>query len=162
PGRSSDRADGLGRTGGGASQSRDPVAPPRERELATVHVRLGRRPGRRHARRRRRVEPDHRPGRPLRPRRAPDAGVPDPTAGGAATIVLSDDQPLDKMQAVGVKPTQGTFGIADARIISPGDPEGSVLFYRVAKLGGGRMPRVGSSAVDERAVAMLGDWIERM
>lgn len=83
-------------------------------------------------------------------------------AGGAATIVLSDDVTLEKTQAVGVKPSQGTFGIADARIINPGDPAGSVLLYRTAKLGGGRMPRIGSAAVDERAVTMLGDWIERM
>jgi uncharacterized repeat protein (TIGR03806 family) len=83
-------------------------------------------------------------------------------AGGAATIVLGDDVPLAKMIAVGVRPSQGTFGIADARIIGPGDPEGSTLLYRVAKLGGGRMPRVGSAAVDGRAVALLGEWIARM
>ena len=83
-------------------------------------------------------------------------------AGGSATIQLTDDLPLDKMQAVGVKPSQGSFGIADARIISPGDPEGSALLYRVSKLGGGRMPRIGTTEVDDRAVKMLGDWIESM
>jgi uncharacterized repeat protein (TIGR03806 family) len=83
-------------------------------------------------------------------------------AGGAATIWLSDDLPLDKMQVIGVRPAQGAFGIADARVIQPGDADGSVLLYRVAKLGGGRMPRVGSNRVDERAVAMLGEWIDRM
>jgi putative heme-binding domain-containing protein len=51
------------------------------------------------------------------------------------------------------------FAITDARVIRPGDPEGSVLLYRTSKLGGGRMPRVGSALVDERAIAMLADWI---
>jgi putative heme-binding domain-containing protein len=82
--------------------------------------------------------------------------------GGSATIVLSDDVARDQMNAFEVKPTQGSFGINEARIIRPGDPEGSVLLYRTAKLGGGRMPRVGSGLVDERGVALLGDWIAAM
>jgi uncharacterized repeat protein (TIGR03806 family) len=83
-------------------------------------------------------------------------------AGGTATIWLSDDLPLEKMNLIGAQPAQGSFGISDARLIRPGDPEGSVLLYRVAKLGGGRMPRLGSGSVDDRGVAMLGDWIARM
>ncbi len=83
-------------------------------------------------------------------------------AGGTATIWLSDDLPVGKMNLVGAKPGQGAFGISDARLIRPGDPEGSVLLYRVAKLGGGRMPRLGSNSVDERGVALLGDWIASM
>jgi putative heme-binding domain-containing protein len=47
-------------------------------------------------------------------------------------------------------------------IVAPGDPAGSVLYYRVSKLGGGRMPRVGSSQVDERATRMIHDWIAAM
>ena len=43
-----------------------------------------------------------------------------------------------------IRPIQGTFNIAGARIIAPGDPASSVLYYRMSKLGGGRMPRVGS------------------
>jgi putative heme-binding domain-containing protein len=37
-----------------------------------------------------------------------------------------------------------------------------VLYYRIAKLGGGRMPRVGSQQVDERGIRMIHDWIARM
>jgi putative heme-binding domain-containing protein len=83
-------------------------------------------------------------------------------AGGSATIWLSDDLPIGKMNLVGAKPGQGSFGISDSRLIKPGDPEGSVLLYRVAKLGGGRMPRLGSNSVDDRGVALLADWIVRM
>ena len=83
-------------------------------------------------------------------------------AGGAATIVLSRDVENAEMKAIGVRPSQGTFGISDARIIAPGDPLGSVLLYRVAKLGGGRMPRLGSHEVDERALRMLREWISEM
>lgn len=83
-------------------------------------------------------------------------------AGGTANILLSSTLPLNQTQTVGVRPIQGTFGITDARIIAPSSPEGSVLYYRMAKLGGGRMPRVGSNLVDERALNMIDEWIRRM
>jgi uncharacterized repeat protein (TIGR03806 family) len=83
-------------------------------------------------------------------------------AGGSATIALGFDVPLEKTQTVDFRPIQGTFNIAGARIIAPGDPSRSVLYYRVAKLGGGRMPRVGAEQVDERAVRMIHDWIAGM
>ena len=70
--------------------------------------------------------------------------------------------PLEQTKTVGVRPIQGTFNIAGARIIAPGDPAGSVLYYRVSKLGGGRMPRVGSDQVDVRATRMIHDWIAGM
>jgi putative heme-binding domain-containing protein len=60
------------------------------------------------------------------------------------------------------RPSQGTFGITDARIVAPADPFGSVLLYRVSKLGGGRMPRLGSHAVDDRGVKLLHDWIAQL
>jgi putative heme-binding domain-containing protein len=83
-------------------------------------------------------------------------------AGGAATIALESSMPLEKTRTVDARPTQGAFGIDDARIIAPGEPERSVLYYRIAKTGSGRMPRVGSRRVDERATRLIGDWIARL
>ena len=83
-------------------------------------------------------------------------------AGGTASIVLGYDVPLEQTKTINVRPIQGTFNISGARIIAPGDPASSVLYYRMSKLGGGRMPRIGSSAVDERATRMIHDWIARM
>jgi uncharacterized repeat protein (TIGR03806 family) len=83
-------------------------------------------------------------------------------AGGSANIVLSYDTALEATKTVGERPIQGTFNIAGARIIAPGDPSDSVLYYRVSKLGGGRMPRIGSNQVDVRATRMIHDWIARM
>lgn len=81
---------------------------------------------------------------------------------GTATINLDFELPLDKTLTVDAKPAQGTFGLTDARIIAPGDPYASVLFYRMAKTGRGRMPHVGSSVVDDAAVAMMEEWIRSM
>ena len=83
-------------------------------------------------------------------------------AGGTANIALGFEVPLAETKTVGIRPIQGTFGISGALIIAPGDPAGSVLYYRTSKLGGGRMPRVGSNQVDERATRMIHDWIARM
>ena len=83
-------------------------------------------------------------------------------AGGTANIALGFDVPLAATQTVGIRPIQGTFGIAAAKIIAPGDPGRSILYYRMSKLGGGRMPRAGSNQVDERATRMISDWIERL
>lgn len=83
-------------------------------------------------------------------------------AGGAATISLAHDVELKETRTLLERPTQGTFRIANAGIIRPGDPDGSVLYYRVAKRGGGRMPRVGSTEVDLAGVRMIHDWIAQM
>ena len=82
--------------------------------------------------------------------------------GGNSYIELDKGRKLEDMKAVGGKPVQGTFGIADAMVIAPGEPERSVLYYRMASLGGSRMPRVGSRAVDEKGLEMIHQWIARM
>ncbi|MBW3542469.1 MAG: PQQ-dependent sugar dehydrogenase [Planctomycetes bacterium] len=79
--------------------------------------------------------------------------------GGTAKFELRKELPLGKTLAVGERPSQGTFDIYGAEVIAPGDPYRSVLLYRMAKLGGGRMPHIGSSVVDERGVRLIRDWI---
>jgi putative heme-binding domain-containing protein len=83
-------------------------------------------------------------------------------AGGVATIALGKEVAIDKTKLLGARPAQGTFGIANAQLISPGAPYSSVLLYRVAKTGAGRMPRLGSHHVDETAVRMIHNWIAEM
>jgi uncharacterized repeat protein (TIGR03806 family) len=83
-------------------------------------------------------------------------------AGGTAEIDLRFNLPIERTKTVGVRPVQGTFGIHDAQIIAPGDPFRSVLFYRISKLGGGRMPHIGSDMIDPRGVELIHDWIQHM
>jgi uncharacterized repeat protein (TIGR03806 family) len=79
--------------------------------------------------------------------------------GGNARMELEFSTPRDKMNVIGVAPLQGKFEIPEAELIAPGDPFRSVMLYRISKLGGGRMPQVGSSVVDREAVKLLHDWI---
>lgn len=83
-------------------------------------------------------------------------------AGGAVLSQMHYDLSLDKMNMIGVRPTQGTFGIHAAQVIAPGNPYRSVLYYRMSKLGGGRMPYIGSSELDRDGIALIHDWIEQL
>ena len=83
-------------------------------------------------------------------------------AGGSADIDLRYGVPLERSKALEVRPVQGTFSIAGAQILAPGDPYRSVLYYRMAKLGGGRMPHIGSEIVDERGLRLIHDWIRQL
>jgi putative heme-binding domain-containing protein len=83
-------------------------------------------------------------------------------AGGSVLSKMNYDLPLEATDMVGVRPTQGTFGIHAAQVIARGDPFRSVLLYRMSKVGQGRMPHIGSTDVDLEGVALIRDWIEHM
>jgi putative heme-binding domain-containing protein len=83
-------------------------------------------------------------------------------AGGTADLELRYEIPLDQTKTLEVRPVQGTFDLPGAQILAPGDPYRSVLYYRVNKLGRGRMPHLGSEIVDERGVRLLHDWIRQL
>ena len=56
----------------------------------------------------------------------------------------------------------GTFDIKGAKLLVPGHPEQSIVYYRMTMTGLGRMPHIGSRVVDEQAVKLVGDWIKQM
>jgi len=82
--------------------------------------------------------------------------------GGTATFVLLHNLPLDKLLLVDQRPTQGTFNIHGAQVVAAGDPFRSVLYYRMATIGRGRMPHIGSTEVDRRGEDLLFQWIQQM
>ena len=81
--------------------------------------------------------------------------------GSVASHMAYDLKPADA-KLIGVKPSQGDFGLPGASVVAPGDPFRSVLFYRVSTLGSGRMPRIGSTVVDMDGTALLHDWIQSL
>jgi mono/diheme cytochrome c family protein len=82
--------------------------------------------------------------------------------GGNSRIMFDFGTPLDRSQAIDEKPMHATFGIADARIVAPGDPDRSVLLYRLSRRGPAQMPPLCSLAVDDAAVALVREWIESL
>ena len=82
--------------------------------------------------------------------------------GGNADFKLVYTLDLDTTGLLGVRPAHGTFHLPDANLITPGDPFRSVLFYRLAKLGNGRMPRAGSQITDVSGLQLIHDWIHSL
>ena len=64
-----------------------------------------------------------------------------------------------KMGLIDEIPLHQRFDIPEARLVAPGSPERSVLYYRISRRGTGQMPPVASTEVDRKAVQLIGDWI---
>jgi uncharacterized repeat protein (TIGR03806 family) len=58
-----------------------------------------------------------------------------------------------------VMPQSGDLGIANARLVAPGDPARSILLQRVTRRDAHGMPPLGSSLADAAGAALLRDWI---
>lgn len=84
--------------------------------------------------------------------------------GGGGSVNLRFQFPVQvaEMNAVGVRPIRGDFGLRDACIIKPGDPCASTLFFRMAKFGRDRMPHIGSETPDEAGLKLIEEWIAGM
>jgi putative heme-binding domain-containing protein len=82
--------------------------------------------------------------------------------GGSVPLRLQFTIPATEMKAIGVRPTRGDFALADAKIIKPGDPCASTLYFRMAKFGRDRMPHIGSERPDEEGLNLIEQWIAGM
>ena len=83
-------------------------------------------------------------------------------AGGNSNFLLASTVPEKEMMLRNGIPRHATFGIADARVVAPGDPARSILVYRPAIRGPGQMPPVGTAVADPDGVALLVKWIASM
>lgn len=79
--------------------------------------------------------------------------------GGNADFQLLSTLKLEETGTVDVRPGQGTFDLKDPRILVPGEPDRSLIYHRMTRLGLGRMPHIASNVVDETGVKLIHDWI---
>jgi uncharacterized repeat protein (TIGR03806 family) len=82
--------------------------------------------------------------------------------GGTAKFELLYHFKLDKMALLGERPSQGSFKLHAAENVAPGDPYRSLIYYRLAKLGSGHMPKIGSNVIDREGLRLIHDWIAQM
>ena len=82
--------------------------------------------------------------------------------GGSVTMEVDLATPLDEMDVLDVDPVKGTFGIPDAKLIAPGQPHHSIVYYRSVTPGIGHMPMIGARTVDPTGEALLYEWIASM
>ncbi|MBI3849781.1 MAG: PQQ-dependent sugar dehydrogenase [Verrucomicrobia bacterium] len=84
------------------------------------------------------------------------------TGGGNSKMILSFSTKADDMNVIGARPQHDTFGINNAMLVAPGDPDRSILLQRLSRRGRGQMPPVVIATVDEQAVALFREWIRAM
>ncbi|MFM8272887.1 MAG: hypothetical protein ACKODX_11205, partial [Gemmata sp.] len=84
--------------------------------------------------------------------------------GGNAQMQLDYPTAWDKMRLIDAAPVHQTFNLKDAKLISPGAPESSVLLHRVGVRGPntGQMPPLASSRVDARGAELLTEWCKSL
>jgi len=82
--------------------------------------------------------------------------------GGNSKMELEFTTDLSDMMLIAARPQHDTFGIDNAMLIAPGNPDGSVLMQRLGRRGRGQMPPLVSTVVDRRALQLMHDWIAAM
>jgi uncharacterized repeat protein (TIGR03806 family) len=82
--------------------------------------------------------------------------------GGNAAFAIEFQTARDKAKLFDAPPVHTTFNIRDAKVIASGDPERSLLLYRIARRGKGQMPPLASAMVDDPAVKMIREWIGQL
>ncbi|MGI9237921.1 MAG: hypothetical protein ACR2QZ_11025, partial [Woeseiaceae bacterium] len=86
-----------------------------------------------------------------------------PGGGTPVDIDLRYDTSLANSDACDTVPQAGMLGIANARIIAPGEAARSTLIARTDRRGDDvAMPPVGSTEVDSAGVTLLTDWVNAL
>jgi uncharacterized repeat protein (TIGR03806 family) len=78
------------------------------------------------------------------------------------SLDLRFDTPLPETASINVTPAGGDLGLVGASIVTPGNKESSVLWERMRRLDGSRMPPLGSHRVDTAGVDLIGEWIDQL
>jgi len=79
--------------------------------------------------------------------------------GSVPHVHLNAEIATADLEVLGMRPARGDFAISEARVIVPGQPHRSTLWYRMATTGPGRMPHIGAELVDEAGLALAREWI---
>jgi uncharacterized repeat protein (TIGR03806 family) len=82
--------------------------------------------------------------------------------GGNSKMELGFTTAPERMNVLSARPQHDTFGINNAMLIAPGDPDRSVLYQRLTRRGRGQMPPLVSAVVDSGAARLIHDWIQSM
>ncbi len=82
-----------------------------------------------------------------------------PAGVSSVNLDLRFSSTLTAMNACDARPMVEDLGIANARLIAPGEPARSVLLARMKVRNGNQMPTLGTHLVDEAAVQVVSDWI---
>jgi uncharacterized repeat protein (TIGR03806 family) len=82
-----------------------------------------------------------------------------PGGTGGGNMDLRMDTSLENTGICNVAPLGDSMGLINPVIVSPGDPNNSILVLRMENLGQYRMPPLATSVVDTQAVTVIREWI---
>ena len=84
--------------------------------------------------------------------------------GGPTSVAvdLRQGTPLSQTGACDALPARGDLGVANARIIAPGEDTRSVLLTRMSVRDANAMPPIASNVVDSAGVQLIGAWIDSL
>lgn len=84
------------------------------------------------------------------------------SGGGNSRMALEITTESEGLAIIDQHPQHDTLGIANARIVAPGDPQRSVLYHRISRRGRGQMPPLVTQVVDQRASDLFSEWIKSL
>lgn len=79
-----------------------------------------------------------------------------------ATLDFRFDTGPSLMNLCNKEPMQSDLGIPNARLMTPGNPEQSILWQRLVSEDEHRMPPIGSNVIDQESADLIYDWIASM
>ncbi len=82
--------------------------------------------------------------------------------GGNAEFKLVSTLPLAELGIANVAPGHGGLGLADPKLLVPGEPDRSILLHRTKLTGLGRMPHIGSRVPHDSAIKLIREWIAQL
>jgi mono/diheme cytochrome c family protein len=85
-----------------------------------------------------------------------------PNGGTPVNLDLRYSTAMTATNACNVAPASGDLGVADARVIAPGDASTSVLYLRMNMRDANQMPPLASHVVDTQGAALVQQWINAM
>ncbi|MCY3774897.1 MAG: PQQ-dependent sugar dehydrogenase [Candidatus Aminicenantes bacterium] len=85
-----------------------------------------------------------------------------PSGGGNSRFNLVYTAEPDKVRLIDESPIHDTMGVANARLVAPGDPERSVLYRRLMVRGLNQMPPTSTNRIDQRGAELVADWIRHL
>jgi mono/diheme cytochrome c family protein len=82
--------------------------------------------------------------------------------GGKPEFRLAWWYSLEDTSLINGVPLVPMFGLSDAKLIAPGDPDRSMVYRRMNTLGPGHMPLLGCEKIDDASISVIRQWIESL
>ncbi len=85
-----------------------------------------------------------------------------PNGGGGGSMDFRYATPFSAMQTCGALPSSGDLGIANAKVLVPGDSAHSLIVQRPSRLDANRMPPLATSVVDTAGIGVINQWVSSL